>query len=76
MFEGHICQFELSYRHRFFSIFARVVFAHILMQTVQLIFSTLRFRSYWCCVGKARSTKENKVFLLFLRSLLFVGILI
>ena len=66
VFEGHICQFELSYRHRFFfSIFARVVFAQILLRTVQLIFSTIRFRSYWCCVGKARSTKENQVFCYF-----------
>jgi hypothetical protein len=48
-----------------FSLYARVVSAQILMQTVQLIFSTIRFRSYWCCVGKARSTIEKQVFCSF-----------
>lgn len=29
MCEGHICQFEMSYRHRFFSLFLHVLLSHI-----------------------------------------------
>jgi hypothetical protein len=61
--EGQTCQFETWYRHRFFFIFARVVFAHILVLTVQLKFSTIGFETYLCCVGKSRSTKEAGIFI-------------
>jgi hypothetical protein len=60
----------------FFYYFCTCCFRTYTHANCAVKFSTLRFRSYWCCVGKARSTKENQVFLLFLRSLQFVGILI
>jgi hypothetical protein len=64
MFEGQICQFETSYRRTFLSIFTRVVFVEILTQTVQLNFSTVRSKSYLCCVGKSVSTKEAGIFVI------------